>query len=109
MPDRSMAERGIDQEHYAGTAICAATARCRTPASASSAPSPTSPVSPTSATQSPSRERRETRDIDPDCLSARVAPTNCQRPKSPLRPDCNLRLGTLGGRIKRPHRGAAPR
>jgi len=45
-----------------GIAICAATARCRTPAS--SAPSPTSPASPTSATPSPSQGRRETRGID---------------------------------------------
>jgi len=56
--DRSMADRGIDQEHCAPTLTLprergrvrvgdlAATARCRTPASASasSAPSPTSPA-----------------------------------------------------------------
>jgi hypothetical protein len=49
--------------------ICAATARCRTLASASArlspgAPSPTSPASPTSATRSPSRAPPATRGID---------------------------------------------
>ena len=29
--DARMAERGIDKEHYAGIAICVATARFRTP------------------------------------------------------------------------------
>jgi len=79
--DRSMAERGIDREHYAptlpspasggglGRGICAATARCRTPASASprlspGAPSPTSPASPTCAARSPSRAPPATRGID---------------------------------------------
>ena len=49
-----------------GTGICAATARCRTPASAwaSSAPSPMSPASPTCAMRSRSRERREARGIE---------------------------------------------
>src|SRR6267143_5415564 len=48
-----------------GTATCAATARCRTPASASawSARSPTSPVSPTCATLSRFPGRRATRSI----------------------------------------------
>ena len=49
-----------------GTAICGATARCRTRAlgSASSAPSPMSPASPTSATPSPSRERQAMQGIE---------------------------------------------
>src|SRR5258706_4341542 len=49
-----------------GTGTCAATAACRTPASAwaSSAPSPTSRSSPTCATRSPSRARRAMRSTD---------------------------------------------
>jgi hypothetical protein len=64
--DRSMAERGIDREHYTCTATCAATARCRPPAlaSASGAPSPTSPASPTCTTPSRSREHQVARGID---------------------------------------------
>jgi hypothetical protein len=83
--DRNMAERGIDREHYAptlpspasggglGRGICAATARCRTPASASasSAPSPTSPASPTCATRSPSRAPPAALGIDADCFGDR--------------------------------------
>ena len=70
--DRSMAEHGIDWEHYAPTlslrrkrgegregVICTAMARCRTRASASSAPSPTSPAFPMCATLC-SREHPET-------------------------------------------------
>jgi asparaginyl-tRNA synthetase len=67
--DRSMAERGIDREHYAPTLPSPASGGglgrgCRMPASASrrlspGAPSPTSPASPTSATRSPSREPRK--------------------------------------------------
>ena len=64
--DRAWPSAASTRSTTPGTAICAATARCRTPASASasSAPSPTSPASPTSATPSPSRERRGTRGID---------------------------------------------
>ena len=67
--DARMAERGIDREHYAWYRDRAATARCRTPASASprlspGAPSPTSPASPTGATQSRWREPPATRGID---------------------------------------------
>ena len=83
MLDRSMAERGIGQEHHAPTlpsprergrvregGICAAMARCRTQASASprlspGAPSPTSPASPTCATRSRFRERPATGGVDP--------------------------------------------
>ena len=92
--DASVAERGIDREHYAptlpspasgggkGGGICAAMARCRTRASASprlspGALSPTSPVFPTCATRSRSRENPETRGIDAYCLSARVS-AECQ-------------------------------
>jgi hypothetical protein len=70
--DRSMAERGIDWEHYAPhpnppplagegreEVICTAMARCRTRASASSAPSSTSPAFPMCATLC-SREHPET-------------------------------------------------
>jgi hypothetical protein len=71
--DSSMAERGIAASTTPGTATCAATARCRMPASASasSAPSPTSPT-PTSATRSPSRAPPATRGIEACCFSARV-------------------------------------
>ena len=77
--DRSLTERGIDPEHYAGTATCtaarhgAAAPSLTLPplageggvgASASSAPSPTSPASLTSATPSPSRARQGTQSTD---------------------------------------------
>jgi aspartyl/asparaginyl-tRNA synthetase len=73
--DARMAERGIDQESTTpGTAICAATARCRKRASASprlspGAPSPTSPASPMCATRSHSREPPATRSIDASSLA----------------------------------------
>jgi tRNA synthetases class II (D, K and N) len=73
--DARMAERGIDQESTTpGTAICATTARCRTPASAwprlsPGAPSPTSPALPTCATRSDSREPPATRSIDASSLA----------------------------------------
>src|SRR4051794_26435841 len=53
-------------KRWAGTAICAATAACRTPASgsASSAPSPTSPASPTCATPFRSHARPATRNTE---------------------------------------------
>src|SRR5262245_41080184 len=59
-----------------GTAICAATARCRMPASASasSAPSPTSRASPTSATRSPSRAPPATHGINGSDLGYGAAP-----------------------------------
>ena len=61
--DARMTERGIDKEHTAGTAICAATAPCPTPASgwASSARSPTSPDFRMSVTRSRFRARRDMR------------------------------------------------
>ena len=57
-----------------GTAICAAMARCRTPASASasSAPLLMSPASPMCATRSRSRERPDMRDIDAAALAHRA-------------------------------------
>ena len=69
MLDARMAERRIDQEHYAcyrhlrryGTVPHAGVGLA--PACAG-APSPTSPASPTSATPSPSREPPATRGID---------------------------------------------
>jgi hypothetical protein len=73
--DASMAERGIDQEHYAGYRDLRATAPCRMPASASasSAPSPTSPALPTCATRSPSPAPRQRAVLDAHCLGARVS------------------------------------
>jgi hypothetical protein len=68
--DRSMAERGIDREHYAwyrdlrryGTLPHAGFGLARL---SPGAPSPTSPASPTSATQSRSRARPATQGTDP--------------------------------------------
>jgi len=59
--DARMTAIGIDKEHYACTAICAVTARCRTRASAwaSSARSPTSRAWPTCATRSRSQNARK--------------------------------------------------
>jgi tRNA synthetases class II (D, K and N) len=74
--DRSIAERGIDREHYARYRDLRRYGTCRSPlppplageggvgASASSAPSPASPASPTCATPSPARARRGTQSAD---------------------------------------------
>ena len=64
--DARMAETALDKEDYGGTATCAATARSRTPASASasSAPSRTSLAWPMCATRSRFPERLATRAID---------------------------------------------
>jgi aspartyl/asparaginyl-tRNA synthetase len=62
--DRSMAERGIDKEHYAWYRDLRRYGTVPPPASASSAPSLASPASPTSATRSRSRAPPATRGID---------------------------------------------
>jgi aspartyl/asparaginyl-tRNA synthetase len=62
MLDARMRKFGLDPAHYSGTATSAATARCRTPASASASSAWWSMSAdwPTSAMRSPTRARRAT-------------------------------------------------
>jgi hypothetical protein len=84
--DRSMAERGIDREHYAwyrdlrrygavphaGFDLAPAST---SPRLSPGAPSPTSPASPTCATPFPSRNARERAVLSPQPLAARCPST----------------------------------
>src|SRR6266852_445257 len=88
-----------------GTAICAATARCRMPASASasSAHSPTSPASPTCATRSPSREPPATRGIDVyDHPDPHFCPANLTGGNQLYWFDCSPRVGENGHLLRQP-------